>query len=189
LKQAIHYDSEIKKGLIVEKILLIRPTRDLKIQAIEFKNEFFQNGETEINGSELWDKMDNYEEWLDKISKNISKETVDPNWVTTDTFFAIRACDTRIIGIADFRHELNDFLKDFGHSGFSVRPSERKKGYATEILRQILEIAQQNGLKEIQLSCVHNNIPSIRTIIKNGGVYNRNFKYNEETANVYIIKL
>jgi predicted acetyltransferase len=173
----------------VDKILLIRPTKDLKFLAIEFKKEFFQNGETEINGSELWDKMNNYEEWLDKITKNISEETVDPNWVVTDTFFVIRECDKKIIGIVDFRHELNDFLKDFGHSGYSVRPSERKKGYATEIVRQILEIAHQIGLKEIQLSCVNNNIPSIRTIIKNGGVYNRNFIYNEETANVYIVKI
>jgi predicted acetyltransferase len=173
----------------MDKLLLVRPNKELESQAIEFKNEFFENGETEINGSELWDKMENYDEWLEKISKNISKETVDPNWVVTDTFFAIRELDKKIIGIIDFRNELNDFLRDFGHSGYSVRPSERKKGYATEMLRQLLEIARKIGLNEMQLSCIKNNIPSIKTITKNGGVYNRSFKYNEEIANVYIIKL
>ena len=53
----------------------------------------------------------------------------------------------------DFKHELNDFLKNFVHIGYSVRPSERRKGYATEMLRQIIEIARQIGLGEIQLAC------------------------------------
>ena len=173
----------------MDKILFIRPNKDLENQAIEFKNEFFEYGESEINGSELWDKTDDYGKWLENVTKNISKDTVDPNWVVTDTFFAIRENDNKIIGIIDFRHKLNDFLKDFGHCGYSVRPTERKKGYATEMLKQILEIARQIGLNEFQLSCKKENIPSVKTIINNGGIYNRSFKYNEETADIFIIKL
>lgn len=173
----------------MDKILLVRPTKELEQQAIEFKEEFFKNGETEINGSELWDKIDNYDTWLERVTKNASKDTVDPKWVVTDTFFAVRDHDKKIIGIIDFRQELNDFLKDFGHSGYSVRPSERKKGYATEMLRQLLEIARQVGLNEIQLACVKDNIPSIKTITNNGGIYNRSFQYHDETADVYMVKL
>jgi predicted acetyltransferase len=51
-----------------------------------------------------------------------------------------------IIGIVNFRHSLTDFYKDSGHIGCSVRPSQRKKGYATEILRQTLQIAKEQGL-------------------------------------------
>jgi len=171
------------------KILFIRPNKDLENQTIEFKNEFFENGETEINGGGLLDKIDSYDTWLENVTKNISKDTVAPNWVVTDTFFAIREHDNKIIGIIDFRHELNDFLKDFGHCGYSVRPSERKKGYATQMLKQILDIAQQMGLKEFQLSCKSSNVPSVKTITSNGGIYNRSFKYNEETADVFLIKL
>ena len=90
----------------MDTLTLVRPTKDMESLAIEFKNEFFIDGETEINGSELWDKMDNYDIWLEKVTKQIKKETVDPNWVVTDTFFAIREHDKKIIGIIDFRQEL-----------------------------------------------------------------------------------
>jgi len=173
----------------MEKLILVRPTKDMELQAIEFKNEFFNNGETEINGSELWDKTDNYDLWLEKVTKQINKETVDPHWVVTDTFFAIREHDNRIIGMIDFRQELNDFLKDFGHCGYSVRPSERKKGYATEMLKQVLEIARKIGLKEFQLSCVSDNVPSVKTIAKNGGTYKRSFDYHGSKADIFLIKL
>ena len=173
----------------MDALLLVRPTKDLESQAIEFKNKFFEYGENEINGSELWDKIDDYGEWLEKVIKNASKDTVNQNWVVTDTFFAVRQRDKKIIGIIDFRHELNDFLKDFGHCGYSVLPSERKKGYATEMLRQVMEIARQMGLTEFQLSCKKNNTASIKTITKNNGIYSRSFQYNDETADVFIVKL
>lgn len=67
-------------------------------------------------------------------------------------FFAIAEETEKIIGIIAFRHTLNDFLVDFGHCGYSVRPSERNKGYATEMLKQIIDIARKAGLTELQLS-------------------------------------
>ena len=168
---------------------MVRPSIELESQAIDFKNEFFENGENEINGSELLDKTDDYRLWLENVSKNISKDTVNPNWVVTDTFFVIRENDKKVIGIIDFRHELNNFLKDFGHSGYSVRPTERKKGYATEMLKKVMEIAKQIGLNEMQLSCKKSNIPSVKTITKNGGEYIRSFHYDNEEAGIYVIKL
>lgn len=111
-------------------IKLVRPTIELKSKALEYRQEHFDNNELIINGSELFDKIDSidsYEDWLEKVNNNSKIETVDPNWVLTDTFFAIREDDSRIIGIIDLRHILNEFLKDFGNSGYSVRPSERKK--------------------------------------------------------------
>ena len=107
---------------------------DLKEQALESKQEFFDNGEFVINGSELLDKMDDYREWCRSIDANTKEETVHPDWVITDTFFAVAGND-RIVGIIDLRHTLNDFLKDLGNCGYSVRPSERRKGYAAAIIR------------------------------------------------------
>ncbi len=109
----------------------------------------FWGSETEsiINGSELLDKTESYEEWLQSVKNNENPETVNPDWVVTDTFFAVDDEDA-IVGIIDLRHTLNDFLKDFGNSGYSVRPSQRQKGYATEMLRQVLDIARRAGLTE-----------------------------------------
>ena len=142
-----------------------------------------------INGSELFDKINSYEEWLEKVNNNSKIETVDPNWVLTDTFFAIREEDNKIIGIIDLRHTLNEFLKDFGNSGYSVRPSERKKGYATEMLRLLLKYAKEIGLKDLHLSVERDNIPSIKTIVKNGGKIERSFEFEGELADIYLIEL
>ena len=169
-------------------IKLIRPLKEHEKEALAFKKDFFDNGENTINGSELFDQTDSYDSWLQAVTNNTSKATVNPEWVVTDTYFAIDE-NERIVGVIDFRHELKGFLKDFGNSGYSVRPSERKKGYATQMLSLILERAKETGLTSFQLSAEKSNTPSIKTIIKNGGKYSRSFTVNNEEADVYIIDL
>lgn len=169
-------------------IKLARPTIDMKEKALDYRQEHFNNGEMIINGSELLDKIESYEEWLVSVTNNMSIDTVNPTWVVTDTFFAVDEND-RIVGIIDLRHTLNDFLKDFGNSGYSVRPSERRKGYATEMLKQVMAVAKSAGLHKIHLTAFKNNEPSIKTIIKNGGVYERSCEFQGEQADIYEIKL
>ncbi len=167
-------------------IKLKRPIKEYEAEALAFKKEFIDNGEQTINGSELLDQMDSYDEWLKSVSDNTSQETVNPSWVVTDTYFAFDEND-RLVGVIDLRHELKGFLKDFGNSGYSVRPSERRKGYATEMLRLIIERAAEIGLGKLQLSVERTNAPSVKTILKNGGKYERSFTFEGEDADVYII--
>lgn len=170
-------------------IILVKPTIEWKEQALAYRQEHFDYGEKIINGSELLDKTESYEEWLEKVVQNSRKSTVSPDWVLTDTFFAVTGQNKKIVGIIDLRYELNDFLKDFGNSGYSVRPTERKKGYATEMLAQVCGIAKSAGLKELQLSVEKSNTASIRTIEKNGGIYERSFVFENEIADIYEIIL
>ena len=172
----------------VMMLKMVRPTLEMKQEALEFKQEFFDNGETVINGSEMLDNMDSYEEWLTSIKDNQSVDTVNPNWVVTDTFFTVDG-NNRIVGIIDLRHTLNDFLKDFGNSGYSVRPSERRKGYATKMLAMIKDVAKEAGLSRLQMSVERDNESSIKTIVNNGGVYERSFEFQGELADVYMIEL
>lgn len=170
------------------KIRLVRPTEQLKEQAINFRQEFFDNHQMVINGSELLDKTDQYEDWLKAVTANTNIETVNVNWVVTDTFFAVDETG-KIVGIIDLRHTLNDFLKDLGNCGYSVRPSERRKGYATEMLRLLLLIAKDAGMKELHLSVERDNEASIKTIVKNGGKHERSFEFEGEQADIYKIIL
>ncbi len=170
-------------------IVLVRPTLELKEKALDYRKEHFQHEEEIIYGSELFDKTENYEEWLSSVTLNTNPKTVNENRVVTDTFFALRNSDDKIIGIIDLRHTLNEFLKDLGNCGYSVRSSERKKGYATEMLRLLLPIAKDAGMKELHLSVERDNEASIKTIMRNGGKYERSFEFEGEQADIYKISL
>jgi len=185
----------------MEEIELQLPSLEHKKAAEEFKREFFENNETIIHGSALFDRME-YEEWLEHNTKNREKSTADPNWVPATTFFAVRKQDNKIVGIIDIRHNLeNEFLAQYGgHIGYSVRPGERRKGYATEILKKGIEYAKTLGIERLMLACFSDNIPSIKTILKNGGVLTETKPYKgdlpvsipdskEKLVNIYRIDI
>ena len=95
-----------------------------------------------------------------------------------------------LVGLLNIRYDLSDELREkYGDIGYGIRPSERRKGYATEMLRQILLIAKQAGLDEVHLSVERDNEPSVKTIVKNGGKYERSFEFEGEEADIYKIVL
>lgn len=170
-------------------IILVRPTLEWKEKALAYREEHFQQGEMIICGSELFDKTESYEEWLTLVTRNADPKTVSENWVVTDTFFAVRKSDEKIIGMIDLRHTLNEFLRDLGNCGYSVRPSERRKGYATEMLCKLVAKAREAGMKELQISVEKENTASRKVIEKNGGVYERSFTFEGERADIFKIVL
>ncbi len=72
------------------------------------------------------------------------------------------------------RHRLNEYLENYsGHIGYCVRPSERRRGVAKQMLALALPYCRQLGLKRIMVACQPHNEGSRRTILANGGVYAR----------------
>jgi predicted acetyltransferase len=169
-------------------IRLVLPTKKHEAQIKEYIEEHIRNGEPDLHGGSLVEKKP-YDEWLTQIKNNADEKTVSPDWVLSSVFFAV--CGNKIIGIIDIRHTLNRFLKDYGgHIGYGVRPSERNKGYATEILKQGLAYCDKIGLREIMLACYKDNIASRRTIEKCGGKLEREFVYSDgKTVQIFWIKM
>jgi predicted acetyltransferase len=150
----------------------------METEALAFRWEHFDCGETTIHGSALFDRINSYDEWLLHVGRYSDKETVQPEWVTGSVFFSVRESDNKIIGIIDIRHYLNDFLSKYGgHIGYAVRPSERRKGYATEMLRLALGYCRNLGLDKVMLGCYKDNLPSVRTIEKCGGILEKEIPY------------
>ena len=80
-----------------------------------------------------------------------------------------RKSDNRVIGIANLRHTLTEKFINSSHIGYSVRPTERRKGYATEILKQLFIYAKEQGMCSLELVRYGDNVGSIKTITSNGG--------------------
>jgi predicted acetyltransferase len=84
--------------------------------------------------------------------------------------FLVAEVAGEIVGRTSIRHALNDFLKrEGGHIGYGVLPQHRRRGFATEMLRQSLVIARANGVDRVLVTCDDDNIGSIAVIEAAGG--------------------
>jgi predicted acetyltransferase len=108
--------------------------------------------------------------YLEVLSAYERGVDVPPHLVPETFLFAF--VGPRIVGRVAIRHSLNDFLERFGgHIGYVVVPEFRVRGYATEMLRQSIQRAHRTlGIRRILVTCRDDNIASLRTIEKNGGV-------------------
>ena len=150
------------------ELKLILPSNKYKEQVMEYRKVFLENEES-FDGCAGLEECSTYEEWLDfenRLSKKYGKD-----YVPSNVYLAIRKSDNKLVGIIDIRKELSDFLYNYGGNvGYSVIPDERRKGYATEMLRQTLQKCKDLNINRVLVTCDKENIGSSKTIIANGGV-------------------
>lgn len=96
--------------------------------------------------------------------------------VPDSVFFLLDEDRDRLLGAVNIRHYLNEkLLIDGGHIGDGIRPSERRKGYATEMIRLALVECKRLGIDKVLITCDKDNIGSAKSIRKNGGILENEF--------------
>ena len=167
---------------------LIFPTIEYMEAALDFRQEHFDCGETVIHGDGGLDTAVTYEGWLESV-RNAVIQNISEERVPATIFFGVHK--DRIVGIIQIRYRLNKrLLESYGHIGYNIRPSERRKGYATRMLNLALEVCRGLGLRSVLISCDKDNIASIKTIQKVGGVFERAFlEQGGETVHQYWISI
>ncbi|SCY56852.1 GNAT family N-acetyltransferase [Alkaliphilus peptidifermentans] len=167
---------------------LQRASIEMEEKYYEFINEWKTNEEEIIPYAARLLDMD-YKAWLDYTYKIENKDTCPSHLVPAHTYFLIDD-NKRIIGAINIRHCLNDYLFNYGgHIGYGIRPSERRKGYASMILSMALPIAKELGINRILVTCNKNNVASAKTIINNGGVLENEVQEEGEITQRYWIEV
>jgi len=155
-------------------VKLIKLTKEYYSQLSEMIDEWKLDQEINHTNHAPWAIFKNdyhdFEYYLDNLEINEPKDGKVPDSV----FFLLDVERNVLLGAVNIRHYLNDFLLQYGgHIGDGIRPSERGKGYATEMIRLALQECTKLGIDRVLMVCDKSNIASARTIIKNGQIQQR----------------
>ena len=165
----------------MERFYLEEPCIKRKDEARDFIEEFI-NCNSKIYGSGgLDDEYKNYEKWLETNELKKYPDTCPDNKCPGFTYFLIRENDNKIIGMINIRYNLNEFMLRYGgHIGYSIRPSERNKGYNKINLFLGLIKIKELGVDNVLITAVDSNPGSFKTILSLGGVLENKIPDDEE---------
>ncbi|KEQ44345.1 GNAT family N-acetyltransferase [Streptococcus oralis] len=149
---------------------LRRPRLADKETVLEMMAEFEKSQSAHDGG--FWDTENFvYEEWLEENLQAEAGLNIPENWVPAIQLVSFDVAG-QALGFLNLRLRLNDYLlENGGHIGYSIRPSERGKGYAKESLRQGLQVAKGKNIKRALVTCSTKNPASRAVILANGGVF------------------
>lgn len=157
----------------IEEIRLVSPSIAYVEDIMQFRSEIIEaNDRASFAGCSNLKECVTAEEWLNTLAAMEKLETCPPGLVTANTYLAVRTLDNKVVGIIDLRHHINHPILGLwgGHMGYTIRPSERQKGYGKEMLRLNLENCRARGMDKVMITCSDWNLASERAILANGGV-------------------
>lgn len=168
-------------------IKLVRLSKQYQPQLEEMLQEWIAFNDTNHSPYAIFKNdyhdFDYYLEHLDvKVEQN--------GKVPSTTFFALDLDRNIFVGAMNIRHYLNEkLLATGGHIGDGIRPSERRKGYATEMIRLGLIECKKLGIDRVLMTCDKDNIGSRKSITNNGGVLENEVEEDGEIVQRYWIDL
>lgn len=170
-----------------QNIRLIRPCINYKNEYLDMLAEWKETGEELIPWVLNLDCAD-FSSMVEKLNGWSNGVGLPDGFVECSAFWLIH--NNKLIGAIDIRHRLTESLAfRGGHIGYGIRPSERKKGYASMMLSLALKECRKMGLSKVLITCSKSNIGSFKTIINNGGILDSEGTNDSEIFQRYWITL
>jgi predicted acetyltransferase len=152
----------------MDDLVFEKPHRERAESYRSLVEEFLERGEDLVPFPLSFPHAD-FDAFLDRLDACSRGEGLPDGFVPHSTFWLVR--DEEVVGVSNLRHTLTDALRrEGGHIGYGVRPSARRSGFATELLRCTLIESRRLGIARALVTCAKENVASARTILSNGGV-------------------
>lgn len=159
---------------------LIRLTKTYEKQLGEMIDEWKADQERNHTNRSPWAIFRNDYHDFDYYLEHLERKTAEDDMVPDSVFFLLDEERDRLLGAVNIRHTLNEtLLREGGHIGDGIRPSERRKGYATEMIRLALIECRKLGIDRVLMTCEKDNIGSAKSILNNGGILENEFVNSE----------
>lgn len=168
------------------RLRLVKLTEDYKTHLIEMLDEWYAAGEKIIPYAIRYHDYHDFQYYMDNLELKEARDGLVPD----STFFCLDEERDIFVGAVNIRHYLNDaLLQTGGHVGDGVRPSERRKGVATQMIAMALEECRKLGIDRVLMICDKENIGSAKSIQKNGGILENEMVVNGKEIQRYWIDI
>lgn len=149
------------------KLRLVKLDEKYREQLFDMMDEWYADGEKITPYAIRRCGYHNWEAYIDSLDNKEGNGSTVPD----STFFCLDEERNIFVGAVNIRHRLNEeLLKNGGHIGDGIRPSERRKGYATAMIGLALAECRKLGIEKVLMVCDKENIGSAKSIINNGGI-------------------
>ncbi len=150
-------------------LVLIHPSAHLRDSYRALVAEFVAYGDTLVPFTLSFDNPD-FDAFLSKLADCAKGVGVPDGFVAHTTLWLVRDW-TEVVGVSNIRHTLTPaLLREGGSIGYGIRPTARRQGLGSAILRLSLLRAAALGLERVLVTCGKQNVASAAAILRNGGV-------------------
>ncbi len=154
------------------------PRKHYEESYFKLVQEFSDKNEEIIPASMILNEWENYQEFLIRC-ENYRKWIKLKEWHVQSTLFFIIDRQNELVWWIELRHKLTEELKFNGwHIWYGIKPSERKRGYASKALNILLKICENIEMWKILINCKKENIWSAKVIQKNGWKWDSDYEVN-----------